>query len=74
MNKITAIAGVISALLIYIFGFLKGKKNESVKENENVVDSVQKANKIKQDVMLYSDSKLDDAVQKWNKARDQANK
>jgi len=74
MTKLTAIVGLISALLIYIFGFLKGKRNGKENENENVVDSVQKANKIKQDVMLYSDSKLDDAVQKWNKARGQANK
>lgn len=74
MTKLTAIVGLISALLIYIFGFLKGKRNGKEKENENVVNSVQKSNKIKQNVMLYSDSKLNDTVQKWNKARDKTNK
>lgn len=74
MNNILPIIGAISAILVYIFGFLRGKKNQITKENENVVKNVQKSNEIKQDVMLYSDSKLNDAVQKWNKARDKANK
>lgn len=74
INKITIVVGFISTIFIYIFGYIKGKKNEITKENENVSKKVQEFNKIKQSVMRYSDSNLDNKVQKFNKARDKVNK
>lgn len=59
-----------TGISVFLSVILLGKKNRQLEESNQVINSIQKQNEIKQNVNKHTDSELDRELQKWKKPKE----
>lgn len=56
-----------TGISVFVSVILLGKKNKQLDESDQIINSIEKQNEIKQNVNKHTDSELDRELQKWKK-------